>query len=171
MNVLIVYESQYGHARQIADAIAKGVRERGVSGAVSTARVYSVRTAPATVPDDIDMVIMGAPLPAFSRQPAAGLTRGSQLDRILDLQPGIRDWLDVAIIPPKVRLVAFDIRLKRWFDSAGAATSAAEALSQAGIKNVERGGTFWVTETLGPIAPSELAKATEWGRELAHQPT
>lgn len=166
MKVLVVYESQYGHTRQIADAIAKGVRERNMTGQRSTARVYSVRTAPLTVPDDVDVVILGAPLHAYTKPPSGELTHSSTMDRILDVQPGIRDWLDAAVIPASTRVIAFDTRMQRWSAGSGPG-SAAEVLGQAGIPNVERGGTFWVRETMGPLPPGEAAKAAEWGRVLA----
>lgn len=60
MRALVVYESMFGNTRRIAQAIADGIRD-GADVALT-----DVVDAPADVPDDVDLVVVGGPTHVFS---------------------------------------------------------------------------------------------------------
>ena len=68
MKVLVVYESMFGNTKAIAEAIGEAL----------AAEVVEVSDAPDVLPDDVGLLVVGAPTHAFSlsrpatRQSAAG---------------------------------------------------------------------------------------------------
>ena len=74
MRALVVYESMFGNTQTIADAIAGGLAQRMRVDAVE------VGSAPATLDDDVTLLVVGGPTHAFgmsrprTRQDAATQT-------------------------------------------------------------------------------------------------
>lgn len=64
-------------------------------------------------------------------------------------------------------IVTFDTRVKVPGLPGSAAKSAAKALAAKGFSRVERGETFWVAGSPGPLKDGELERARVWGAELA----
>ena len=118
----------------------------------------------------MDLLVVGGPTHAFSmtreatRRDAlsqAHVTDEARADR------GIREWIAAAAPDPSVRVVTFDTRVKKAFIPGSAAKSAAKALAHHGFEQAERGETFWVEDTPGPLKPGEVERARAWGRSLA----
>ena len=85
MRAVVVYESMFGDNRQVAQAIAAGLGERGV-----TAETVEVGAAPTVVPAEVDLLVVGAPNHAWSLpRPSTRSGRGRQ-DRRAAGQPGHR---------------------------------------------------------------------------------
>lgn len=163
MTALIVTESLFGNTLAIAEAIRGGIAE--VHG-TATVRVVHASQAPSELPDDVELLIIGAPthllsLPnAGSRHDAAG--QGARL-----VQPtGVREWIEVVSLPTGLRVATFDTSIPDRVGLGTAAGAAARALRDRGIEAAV-GPSFFVTGMEGPLADGELGRANSWGRALA----
>jgi hypothetical protein len=165
MNVLIVHESMFGNTREIAAAIAAGLR-RGRPPGDDGVRLVHVDDAPPAIDDDVDLLLVGGPTHAFgmtrpqTRQDAT--TKGAP-----PAHTGVREWIET--LPPRVDLpvVTFDTRVHVRMLPGSAARSAAKALKHKGFHRAEQGETFWVEGTPGPVVAGEVERAERWGAELA----
>src|SRR5215218_3526197 len=95
---LVVFESVFGDAKQIAMAIAQGLATR------LPVDVASARDAPAQVPGDVRMLVVGGPnhvtsMPRQSTRRGAVTEHGAQ---IADTTFGLHEWLDTVSLPPKI---------------------------------------------------------------------
>ncbi len=166
MNVLIVCESMFGNTRAAADAVADGLRSEGAAVVVG-----DVTEVPPAVPDGTDLLVIGGPTHAFSmtrentRQDALRQVDAPGGGRKASF--GIREWIATASPDADVRVVTFDTRVKKAFVPGSAAKSAARALEERGFAHAERGETFWVKDTPGPLLDGELERARAWGQVLA----
>lgn len=166
MKALIVVESMFGNTRAAADAVAEGLR-----GAAAEVEVVDVTEAPAAVSGDVDLLVLGGPTHAFSmtrestRQDA--LQKSNTPNGVAKAATGIREWIAAVAPDARVRVLTFDTRVKKAFIPGSAAKSAAKALEEKGFEHAERGETFWVEDTPGPLKPGEIERAREWGRALA----
>lgn len=160
---LIVVESLFGNTRAVADAIADGLRERSPH--------QQVRVVAAADPlpplQGASLLLLDGPTHAFA------MTRNSTREDAVKYgatenpRRGLGDWIKDAAgsaedFPGLV--VTFDTRIRRIPGSAAA--SAAKALRRAGFARVERGESFWVTGTSGPLADGELDRSHSWGRTM-----
>ncbi len=169
MRVLVIYESMFGNTRDVALAIADGLR---TSVAVD---VMEVGDAPAAVPPDVAMLVIGAPTHAHgmttpsSRQDAARRAG----ERLVSRSIGVREWLG-GLRPSGTRVPAavFDTRIKGprllW---GSAAASAERLLADAGLRPVGAPQSFLVGGPTGEpfdrIEDGELDRARAWGVELS----
>ena len=154
----------FGNTRDIARATAEGLAEW------SDVSITDVDSALLTVPADATLVVAGGPTHAFSMsRPATRSDALRQADApgIGSETTGIREWIDVVAPAPDLRIVTFDTRVKKPLIPGSAARSAAGSLRSHGFGHAERGETFWVLDTPGPLKESELERAREWGRSLA----
>ena len=130
----IVYESMFGSTRQVAEAIAEGLRE------TTPVTVMPVKDAPETFPD-AGLLVVGAPTHAHGLSRPSSRTEagkwGDDPERRLALEPdaegiGVREWLDTCGELP-ARFAAFDTRadMPEIF-SGSAAASDREAVEEAG---------------------------------------
>lgn len=164
MKALVVVESMFGNTQAVADAVAEGIR-----GAPGEVEVVDVSAAPPEVPEDVTLLVIGGPTHAFSMTRES--TRRDALTQAHVADPakagtGIREWIARAAPDARVRVVTFDTRVKKAFIPGSAAKSAARALAHHGFEHAERGETFWVEDTPGPLKPGEVERAREWGRSL-----
>jgi flavodoxin len=168
---MVVYESMFGDNRQVAQAIAAGLGERGV-----TADAVEVGVAPASVPAEVDLLIVGAPNHAWSlprpatRQDAATKTD----DPLVSQGTGVREWLDAAMLPAGTRTAAYDTRgshPKAVVKLDHASTTIEKALKRLGGTRAAPAEHFLVADMKGPLEPGELDRAQAWGRALADRLT
>jgi hypothetical protein len=167
MRAVVVYESMFGDNRQVAQAIAAGLGERGV-----TAETVEVGAAPTVVPAGVDLLVVGAPNHAWSlprpatRQDAAAKTE----DPLVSQGIGVREWLGAAALPAGLRTAAYDTRGSHptavvRFDHAS--TTIEKALARLGGTRTAPAEHFLVMDVKGPLEPGELERAQAWGRTLA----
>ena len=166
MTVLVVYESMFGDAQQIAEAIAAGISEsRPVT-------CLEVGKAPDTVTPDTTLVVAGSPNHAFglprpqSRSDAAERTEAS----LVSPGRGLREWLDVVSAEVPTRAATFDTRMdhpKALTRMDHAARASAKRLKKAGFQIVTDSQHFLVSDVQGPLLPGELDRAQQWGGLLA----
>jgi hypothetical protein len=167
VSVLIVYESMFGNTRMIAEAVAGGLAATGSS--VGGVGLVAVEEAPATLPEDVDLLVVGGPTHAF------GMTR-EQTRRDAATRPGalaagrigIREWLaGLEVSRAGASAAAFDTRVRRPRVPGSAARGVARRLRSLGLDLVVPPATFWVRGTEGPLYDGERERAGEWGSSLA----
>ncbi|WP_426625232.1 flavodoxin family protein [Leifsonia sp. McL0607] len=164
----IVYESMFGNTRQVAEAIAEGLRE------AASVTILRVKDAPEAF-SDADLLLIGAPTHAH------GLSRPSTREeaakwsddpaRSLALEPdaegiGVREWLESCGEPP-ARFAAFDTRADMTELFTGSAASAIDKrLRRLGSRRLVGKHSFLVDKDSVLVA-GQLEDARAWGREVA----
>jgi hypothetical protein len=166
---LVVYESMFGDNRQVAQAIAAGLREQGVA-----AEAVEVGVAPDVIADDVRLVIGGCPNHAWTMpRPSTRETAALATDEpLVSRGRGMREWLKQVRLPAAVWVAAFDTR-----SSGAAPVVAMDHASTAIEKRLVKGGGrllgtakgFTVIDMKGPLVDGELQRAQAWGRKLARR--
>ncbi len=165
MKALLLVESRFGNSRAIADAVASGLRERGAE-----VRILVSEDAPATVGDDIDLLVLGAPthnrtLPtAATREQAESLGAGPS-------GVGVREWLNDRVLPAGLRVAAFTTASGRTVLSGSAARRAARLIARSNPDLQVEARTFVVGGLKGPLQDGEVEAAQAWGRALVEAST
>jgi hypothetical protein len=160
MGTLVVVESIWGNTDSIGRAIAAGI-----GGKVE---VVTAEDAPPTIPDGVDLLVVGGPTHAFSMTSAKTRESARQQGATTIPSRGIREWLDE--LPPTsrpVRVATFDTRTVSPRLPGSAAKKAMKRLVQRGFQPAAKPETFGVHGYEGPLADGELGRATEWGAGLA----
>jgi len=166
MRALVVFESMFGNTEKVAGAVARGLQHEGVDTGL-----VEVRSAPARLAPDLDLLVVGGPTHAFSMSRA-----GTRADAVRQGAPqeragtGLREWLDAVELEAGhlPQLAAFDTRVTkvRWLPQA-AAPSAARAGRHRGLHTLTKPIGFLVDDVRGPLLEPELERAGAWGRQLA----
>ncbi|GAA0262157.1 flavodoxin family protein [Saccharothrix mutabilis subsp. mutabilis] len=159
---LVVYESMFGNTRAVAEAVAQGLAGFDVE-------VVEVSQAPDTLPDEVELLVVGAPTHAFSlsrpgtRASAAEQTTGP----LVSPGRGVREWLDVlSHNANRTVATAFDTRVKVGILPGSAAKVIAKRLRKLGFPLTTPPRTFWVTGTTGPLRERQRDEAVEWARGI-----
>ena len=167
MKIVIVFESMFGNTRQIAEAIADGVRD---SALVSVVNINDI-TPP--VLENANVVIVGAPTHAHSLSRPA--TRAEAVKEAADpteglaLEPnaestGVREWLESGPSLPGL-FAAFDTRADVARILSGAASSKIERmLYSLGSKRLDKAESFLVKDNR--LDAGERDRAQQWGTHL-----
>lgn len=171
MRALVVYESMYGATRDVARAIADGL---GTRLAVTIAEVAD---APARLPDDVGLLVVGGPTHARGMTRAA--SRAEAMERagdraLVSRGGGIREWLAAleAIADRRAAGAAFDTRFGSPSPLWGsAARDVAARLAELGFARAAQPASFLVPGPEGAgtasLLPGELDRARAWGVALA----
>jgi flavorubredoxin len=160
MKAVVVYESHWGNTAAVAKAIAEGIGP--------DTRVLPTDQADAAAIDDLDLLVVGAPVMAFGlpteRMEASVAAGAAQAPTPPDVShPSIRTWLD-DLPRGHAEAAAFETRV-RW--SPGGATGSIErGLERAGYRTTANSGKFIVTGRYGPLRAGELERARDWGARL-----
>ena len=158
----IIVESYFGNTRAIAEAVAAGLIEGGVE-----AQVVDVAQAPGALPEDLDLLVLGAPthnrgLPTAATRAKARAQTGSG-----KASHGIGEWLGDAEVPAALSVAAFDTVISKGWLSGSAAKAIAKALRRRQGRRTASVKSFVVTANKGPLATGQETHARSWGRELA----
>ncbi len=171
MSILIVHESMFGNTAAVAEAIAEGMtkelaRDKGPAS-LTPVRLVPVADAPTDIPDDVRLLLVGGPTHAFSMSRES--TREDAVRQGADAPPqrGIREWIDAVVPRADLPVVTFDTRVHVRMIPGSAAKTAASALRHKGFRHADRGESFWVGGTSGPLSHDELVRARAWGAALA----
>ena len=159
MKALVVYESMWGNTKQVAEAIATGLRAR----ADETHEV-----GPSDV-EGVDLLAVGGPTHAFSMsRPSTRQDAHRQGATVGGEDHGIREWLAALPDHLDVQVATFDTRVLKVRNLPGsAAKSADKELRHHHHTRVVDRRSFYVLDSSGPLAEGELERAEAWGAELA----
>ena len=163
---LVVYESVFGDAAKIAQAIAEGLSTR------MEVDVVAVADAAPVVSPDVRLLVVGGPNHAFS-MPREATREGAVKDHgaeIPDPTFGLHEWLDTVRLPPAIDAAAFDTRMDhpKLITRLDHASKTEEKLLRGlGATLVAPAEHFFVTDTEGPLADGEEDRARRWGAALA----
>jgi hypothetical protein len=172
MKALIVYESMYGNTREIAEAIAIGLRPQVPTQVFRVSEVNPEDIA------DADLLVVGAPthVHGLSRPGTrkAAAESAESADNSLTLEPdalgtGVREWLgglrSLGDGHGK-RCTAFDTRLSAPTMFTGrAGTRVAKRLRKIGYAEIDAPASF-VVDKESKLLDGETGRAEEWGRRL-----
>lgn len=169
MRVLVVYESMFGNTRDVAQAVASGLRDRpGVDELV----LAEVSEAPDSAAG-FELVVLGGPIHAWSMT-RAGSRDGAREEaaregiEVVSKGEGIREWL--ARLPDasgEIRAATFDTKVEtRWFPTGSAAKPAATGLRKHGFAMIADPEHFLVADKYGPLLDGELDRARSWAAGL-----
>lgn len=163
MAVLIVVESCFGNTHLVAEAIAAGL-----SQAPDHAPVTLVRSdeAPQDIPADVDLLLVGAPTHEFSLPKESSRQQAVAKGATTNNPIGLRDWIGQVTPRADLRVITFDTSIKMAFSLGSASKAAFKALKKRGFRAAQRGQSFYVTQTAGPLADGEDQRAKAWGAQL-----
>jgi flavodoxin len=150
MKSLIIYDSQFGNTKLIAEEIA------GVLGELGPVNV--VRTGEVSPPvfDGIGLLVVGCPTIGHGLSP--------EMKRLLETTQTLPQTLNRPLA------LAFDTRINwpRWL-SGSAADKVAHLLEGMGYPMLAHPESFIVTGGEGPLAEGEQARAAAWARTAVEQ--
>jgi hypothetical protein len=170
MRALVVYESMFGNAKSIAEAIAAGLAD-----AHCRVEVDEVSEAPRHVERTVDLLVVGGPTHTFGLpRPATRATAASEAeDGTVSQGTGVREWLDALDQPEGgTRVAAFATRTARprFLTLIGSTSGAIERrLGQRGYARLAPHESFFVGGKQGPLVAGEAARARAWGRDLGER--
>lgn len=168
MKIVIVYESMFGNTRQVAEAIADGVRDAAL---VSVVNVNDI-TPPVLA--NADVVVVGAPTHAHSlsrpQTRAEAAKWAADPKRDIALEPnadgtGVREWLASKPLAPAF-FAAFDTRTDIARILSGAASTKIDRkLHGLGSKRLVDAESFLVNSA-NHLDADERRRAEDWGMQL-----
>jgi hypothetical protein len=162
MKALVVYESMFGNTKQVAEAVADGLRATYDTG------VIEVGGAPSMV-SDVDLLVVGGPTHALgmsrpqTRESAIGYTD----EPLVSPGQGIREWLGGLAKSTGTPAAVFDTKVDKPWVPGSASGAAARRLRKLGFQLALHPASFLVDGITGPIGDGELARARRWGEQLA----
>jgi flavodoxin len=156
MKALLVYDSQFGNTKRVAEAIGEALAQ---AGEVTVARVGE--TEPGQLAD-LDLLVVGSPTQRFNPTPAA-------MEFLKGIPAGALQGTHVAAFDTRftvekieeIRILAFFVRLFGY-----AAEKIARQLKAKGGTPATEPGRFYVLDTEGPLLETELERAAAWARLL-----
>ena len=165
---LVVFESMFGNTRAVAEVVALALsRDFEVD-------LTECGNAPCPIPDDVALLVVGAPTHAF------GLSRENTRDSARQQAPagshpsesGLRDWLGClrrdgrSAGHPGLVAAAFDTKVAHPRLPGSAAAAATRKLRRLGVSVVVDPRTFYVEGMQGPLVAGESDASLEWGRAV-----
>lgn len=143
MNALVIFDSNFGNTRKIAEAIAKKLKTK----AVQVSEVSKDQL------ENLDLLVAGSPI--------IGWKPSEKMKKFLaDLKSGQLK---------NVKAAAFDTRVK-LFIHGDAAGKISKALKNAGAEIIAQPKGFFVKGKEGPLLENELEKALEWALVISSSP-
>jgi hypothetical protein len=162
MNALIVIESEFGNTQAVAEAVSDGIRTTG-----RNVTLIEAEDAPAEVPADIDLLLVGAPTHNLHAPTPASRRKAATAEGFLGRDTGVMEWIERAAHRPEITTFTFDTSISKVF-SGSASTAIARALRRHGYDPVAR-RSFIVAGTTGPLRKGELELARLWGIYIASE--
>jgi flavodoxin len=146
MNTLVLYESEFGNTRKIADHIGKSLESRG------PVRVSPIGAYSPSFLEGVDLVFVGGPTQAHS------------------MTVNMRHFLErLQSTPAGIEAAAFDTRIKGPVFLWGSAAKEIDTrLRGSGFSPVAEPESFLVTFGKAPVLhPGEEARAAAWALHVA----
>lgn len=167
MRTLIVYESLYGTNRTIAEAICAGL------GASATITLVDAESAPCTIDDQVDLLVVGGPNHQFGLpRPATRADAATQRDGARPpAERGLREWLaDLRLARTGQPAAVWDTRMAspRFLDTVDhSARTITKQLRRAGARLLTDAEHFYSADGKGALVEGEQDRARAWGAQLA----
>ncbi len=161
---VVVVESMFGNTEAVARAVADGLSDLFVVD------VVRVADAPAIIPDDVQLLVVGGPTHAFglTREGTRLAARDQGAKPSTGVEVGLREWLGgLQPHPTALAAATFDTRIKKPGVPGSAARGAMRRLRRLGLRAAARPTSFYVAGMSGPLLGGELARARGWGSNLA----
>ncbi len=155
MKTLVVYDSYFGNTEKIALSIA------GVFMTNDHQLAYRADQAGESLPDDLDLLIIGAPTQKF--QATAGIKAfigKLPKEQLRGLKIAVFDTR-VSTDDVKAAFLRFLINLFGY-----AAPKLRKLLARKGAKPVGEPEGFYVKDTKGPLHEGELERSEKWARKI-----
>ena len=185
MQVAVVYESLFGNTHEIADAVARGVREAEPDAHVTC---LPVEDAGPEETIGVDLLVVGGP--THLRGMSTSMSRSMSLHAdhteltehpdggppALSAEPGaegpgLRTWFHSLPKAAKGRqAAAFDTRAGTTL-AGGAGHGIAHRLRRHGYELIAEPEGFLIESTEGPLGAGEQDRARAWGAALARRAT
>jgi flavodoxin len=141
MEALIIYDSNFGNTKKIADELT--------SAFGSSAKAKSVKDFKKEDLSGKNLLIVGSPINAW--RPTKNI-----IEFLENLNP---------MLMKEIKTAAFDTRVKS-FISGNAAKKIAKRLTNSGAEVVVEPMGFYVTGNEGPLVEGELERAKEWAKSI-----
>jgi hypothetical protein len=161
---VVVVESMFGNTEAVAHAMAEGLSDFFVVD------IVRVADAPAVIPDDVQLLVVGGPTHAFglSREGTRRAARDQGAEPSTGVDMGLREWLgDLKPQSTALAAAAFDTRIRKTGLPGSAARGVMRRLRRLGLRAAARPTSFYVAGLGGPLVEGELARARGWGSQLA----
>jgi flavorubredoxin len=158
MKSLVIYDSQYGNTRLLAEAIMQVLEEYG------EVRLVRASDADPDIVTDVDLLVMGGPTIAH------GLS--AEMKNLLEAAESLAAPVS-ELHPSRPVALAFDTRINWpiWL-SGSAADKIARVLTRMGCRMLADPASFIVASRDGPLAEGEKERAIAWiGMALQHLET
>ena len=164
MTVLIVVESSFGNTMAVAEALAAALR-----GSTGQDDVTVVQTddAPGVLPPGVDLLLVGAPTHAFTLPTPKSREQAARKGAFATTKVGVREWIEQLAPRPDLPVQTFDTSIRMRLSLGCAAKATCRLLVRRGFAAAERGPSFYVTDTAGPLADGERQRAGDWAEQLA----
>jgi len=141
MKALIIYDSNFGNTKKIADALKDAFDGNAMSKSVNDFKSEDL--------NDTKLLIVGSPINAW--RPTKNITKFlTQLD---------------ATRMKGIKAAAFDTRVRSLI-SGNAAKKIAKQLQNSGGEIIAETIGFFVNGNEGPLAEGELERAKEWAKKI-----
>lgn len=139
MNTLVIYDSNFGNTKIIAESIAKGIGEGTKVIPVSDYKDGDLNV--------VDLLVLGSPILAWrpSEKTNKFLSALKELNGL--------------------KFTTFDTRIK-IFIHGDAANKMAKVLKSLGGNMITDPEYFYVNDKEGPLLEGEVERAFEWGKEI-----
>lgn len=147
METLVVYDSNYGNTRRLAETMAEAITAHG------TVRILGLQSVVPTDLGVVDLLIVGGPTQEHG------------------LSPRMRQFTDALSASPDTRLIAatFDTRYRMPIAMSGsAARRIARRLKQRGIHVFVEPESFFVSRTGHDLESGEIERATAWAGRVSN---
>jgi hypothetical protein len=172
---MIVYESLYGNTKQIAEAVATGIRRVDPTAAVE---LLPVSRAADTVPDGVDLLVVGGPTHAWSlsrpRTREGARTAAARREPPLPVEPdapqevGIREWLE-RLSATAIATAAFDTRRAGPSWLTGHASSGIARRLRKRNRAAPIARHSFLVDKKEHLVAGEIHRAQAWGWSLARE--
>lgn len=155
MNILVIYDSDFGNTEQVARAIGQALT------AEATVEVRHADDATSELLEGADLVIVGSPTQGF--RPTKPVT-----NLIASLHQGTLTGKKVAAFDTRIDTRAMDSAVLGFIVDKGgyAAKRIARRLEKAGGGLIVKPEGFYVEDTEGPLKDGELERAKTWAKSL-----
>jgi flavodoxin len=141
MKTLVLFDSNFGNTKQIADAITQQIGTGAFEKSVNDVKQADL--------NGIDLLIVGSPINAW--RPTKKITAF-----LNDIRSGKLTG---------VKAAAFDTRV-RSFISGNAAKRISKSMEKSGAEVLVAPIGFYVTGNEGPLVEGEIARAKEWAGSI-----